>query len=240
MSQNFINARRLRRAVVAEFEQQQKADAEAAKRIRDCILVNTKDLLESLSTMLEGYCEQSGISGAERDLFSTISPSVSLDGGLACRKSHAGSERRAVSLREELRQAQKNYNDAAPLGPLSRPFKSENEKHVIDAFKSKCDKLSSELSAVDTEIVHFEHCIQEKARSFFKEAMGKKSLEYLRSNESSVSDQTRKALAKLQDDVRELVDRHLTVQARSLAMVQRDVTTLAGSYEMWTGGVGVK
>jgi hypothetical protein len=117
MSQNFINARRLRRAVVAEFEQQQKADAEAAKRIRDCILVNTKDLLESLSTMLEGYCEQSGISGAERDLFSTISPSVSLDGWLACRKSHAGSERRAVSLREELRQAQKNYNDAAPWGP---------------------------------------------------------------------------------------------------------------------------
>lgn len=231
MSQKFGNARKFRRAIIAELEQQQKADSQAAREIRNCILANTRELLQSLSRLLETYGPQQEVGEPERRLFSTIAPSVSLDDWLRLREEHAASERRAESLGEGLRDAQKGYDEVAPLGVVSKLFKNPNEKLIVDAMKSRRDKIASDVSAVNTETSRLENVMQQQAEKFLGAAMSKDSLEYLRSTLSPVSKRVKETLVKMTDEVQRLVNTHSATQSSSLAKVQDNVTSLSNSYE---------
>jgi gas vesicle protein len=234
MSHNFTATRRLRRAVLKDIEQQQKADSEAAMRIRNCILAGTKELLQSLSVLLEAYVADGDVSQAERQVFVAIAPSLSLDEWLHCRQQHHECERRSASLRERLVEAQKGYDEIAPLGIFSKLLKNENEKRIFDALKSNRDKLANDLSANEEELSRLESGIREKSKEFLKQAMKKESLDFLRNASSPISNRVKTNLEKMREEVGDLVNAHAAAQRRSLDSVQQNITALTGAYQDYT------
>ena len=220
ISQHFKTTRKLRRAVLKEFEQQQKADSEAAVKIRNCVLASTKELLQSLSTLLESYGEAPHVSQTERQIFSAIAPFVSLDEWLQLREQHASCERKATLLREHLKEAQKSYDEVSPLGVISKLFKNENENRIFDALKSNRDKAADSLSDVDEETRRLESCIRQKSTDFLRQAMSEESLQFIRNASSPISHRVRESLDKMAEDLQKLINAHAAAQLLSLTRVQ--------------------
>jgi len=175
------------------------------------------------------------VSQTERQMFSAIAPSVRLDEWLQLRQQHVAYEQKATSLREHLREAQKSYDEVSPLGVISKLFKNENEKRIFDALKSNRDKVADDLSSADAEIRRLEDCIRQRSMDFFRQAMNKESLEYIRNTSLPISHRVRQSLEKMTQDVQRLINAHATAQLLSLARVQEHVTNLISAYQGWTG-----
>jgi hypothetical protein len=230
MSQNFKATRKLRRAVLKEIEQQQKADSEAAIKVRSSILASTKELLESLSSLLDWCAEEGNVSRAEREIFLAIAPSLSIDDWLRCRKQYGDCEASAALAQACLDRAQKSYDEVATFGIVSKLFKNENEKRIFDALKSNRDKLADDLSDLRQEARRLEGSVREKSKEFLQQAMRKESLEFLRNSQSPISRRVKVDLKKMTEDVGSLVRDHASIQRESLGRVQQYVADLAAAY----------
>ncbi len=230
MEKTHIYTWKLRREIVAELEQQQKADSEAAKKIRNCLLANTKDLLDSLASLLESCGRDHEVTEPERLWFSRIARSFSVDRWVRCRTEHMREERKAESLRSSFERAQNSYNEVSKWGRLTRAFMNENEKRIFDALKSRRDQISADLGSIENEIRRLEENLGQEARMFLDEAMSTESLESLRGTPALAFKPVQGILLKMTDEMKHLAGTHAAVQFKSLANVRAKLDSLAGAY----------
>jgi hypothetical protein len=189
MNAGFFQTRRARRKIVQILQTQQQADATAASLLKTQFLGDYRKLLNCIGEFLDGYClefhfEDGVFTTRKVDkkaaaLFKSVAGTVSLQEWSTLRASEANILLKKLTTEKLLTKAEKEYDEVAPFGFLSKVGSSEVEKSKIDKRKSAKNALKAKLQKIEAELDSVIAKQQETAKAFLRNATSPESLKIL-------------------------------------------------------------